>query len=175
MLKGKMSKLETRLEVCYFIGYLKGTYGWYFYDSREQKVFVSTNAIFLEDDYIMNRKPKGMIVLEEVMGEPSDSPAVNNKMEQGNAMTLPSTALVPRRSGRIIREPDRFMFLGKAFEAVFENLESDPTSYEEAMVDSDSCYWVKAIKTEMEPMDSNQVWELVKPSANIKPIGCKWV
>ena len=25
--KGKMSKLETKLEVCYFIGYPKGTYG----------------------------------------------------------------------------------------------------------------------------------------------------
>ena len=42
MLKGKMSKLETRLKVCYFIGYPKGTFGWYFYDSREHKVFVST-------------------------------------------------------------------------------------------------------------------------------------
>ena len=56
MLKGKMSKLETRSEVCYFIGYPKGTFGWYFYAPREQKVFVSTNVIFLENDYIMNHK-----------------------------------------------------------------------------------------------------------------------
>ena len=76
-----MSKLETRSEVCYFIGYPKGTYGWYFYDPREKKVFVSANAIFLEDDYIMNRKPKGRIVLEEVIGEPSESPVVNRNME----------------------------------------------------------------------------------------------
>ena len=73
-------------------------------------MFVSTNAIFLEDDYIMNHKPKGMIVLEEVMGEPSNSPAVNSNTEQENALTLPSSAPVPRRSGRIIRKPDRFMF-----------------------------------------------------------------
>ena len=72
------------------------------------------------------------------MGEPSDSPTINSNIEQENAMTLPSSASVPRRSGRIIREPDRFMFLGEAFEAVSENLESDPTSYEEAMADSDS-------------------------------------
>lgn len=45
VLKGKMSKLDSRSEVCYFVGYLKGTYGWYFYDLREHKVFVSTNAI----------------------------------------------------------------------------------------------------------------------------------
>ena len=67
MLKGKMSKLETRSEVCYFVGYPKGTCGWYFYDPREKKVFVTANAIFLEDDYIMNHKPKGRIVLEEAM------------------------------------------------------------------------------------------------------------
>ena len=67
------------------------------------------------------------------------------------------------------------MFLGEAFEAVFKNLESDPTSFEKAMADSDSSHWVKAMKTEMESMDSNQVWELVEPQANIKPIGCKWV
>ena len=67
------------------------------------------------------------------------------------------------------------MFLGEAFEAISENLESDPASYEEAMVDSDSSHWVKATKTEMESIDSNQVWKLVEPPANIKYIGCKWV
>ena len=40
-----MSKLETGLEVCHFVGYLKGNYGWYFFEAREQKVFVSTNVI----------------------------------------------------------------------------------------------------------------------------------
>ena len=124
-----MSKLETRSQVFYFIGYPKGTYGWYFYDPREQKVFISANDIFLEDDYIMNHKPKGRIVLEEVMGEPSDSPTVNSNTGQENAITLLSSAPVPHRSGSIIREPDRFMLLEEAFEAVSENSESDPTNY----------------------------------------------
>ena len=30
------------------------------------------------------------------------------------------------------------------------------------------------MKIEMESMDSNQVWKLVEPPANTKPIGCKW-
>ena len=75
-----MSKLETRSEVCYFIGYPKGTFGWYFYDPREQKGFVSTNAIFLEDDYIMNHKPRGRIDLRETGGEPSYPHAVENNV-----------------------------------------------------------------------------------------------
>ena len=90
-------------------------------------------------------------------------------------MTLPSSAPVPRRSGRIIRELERFIFLGEAFEVVSKNLESDPTTYEEAIADSDYSHWVKAMKTEIESMDCNQVWELIEPPANIKPIGCNWV
>ena len=49
------------------------------------------------------------------------------------------------------------MFLGEVFESISKNLESDLTSYEKAMADSDSSHWVKAIKTELESMDSSQV------------------
>ena len=34
---------------------------------------------------------------------------------------------------------------------------------------------MKAMKTEMESIDSNQVGALVEPLTNIEPIGCKWV
>ena len=115
MLKGKMSKLETRLEVCYFIGYPKGTFGWYFFDPREEKVFVSTNVVFLEDDYIMNHKPKGMIDLRETRGDPSDPPAVENNVRLENGTSSPISAPVPHHSGRIVSQLDRYMLLGEAF------------------------------------------------------------
>ena len=79
-MKGKMSKFKTRSKVCYFIEYPKGTCGWHFYDLREQKVFVSTNAVFQEDDYIINHKPKGRIDLREIGREPSDPLAFENNM-----------------------------------------------------------------------------------------------
>jgi hypothetical protein len=31
------------------------------------------------------------------------------------------------------------------------------------------------MESEMESMDSNQVWELVEPPKGVKPIGCKWI
>ena len=43
------------------------------------------------------------------------------------------------------------------------------------MIDIDSAHWVKAMKAELESMDSNQVWDLVKAPANIKHISYKWV
>ena len=48
VLKRDPSKLETRLYVCLFVGYTKGIKNYLFYDPKEQRVLVSTNARFLE-------------------------------------------------------------------------------------------------------------------------------
>ena len=41
-----------------FVGYPKDTKGYLFYDPQEQKVIVSTNVRFLEEDYTINNKPR---------------------------------------------------------------------------------------------------------------------
>ena len=66
VLKVKTEKLEIMSEVCTFIGYPNGTKGWLFYNPREQKVLVSTNAVFLEEDYMNDRKSLENVVLEEI-------------------------------------------------------------------------------------------------------------
>ena len=43
------------------------------------------------------------------------------------------------------------------------------------MKDIDAYYWVKAMKSELDSMYSNQVWDLVKAPNDIKPVSCKWV
>ena len=43
------------------------------------------------------------------------------------------------------------------------------------MKDINAHHWVKATKSELDSMFSNQVWDLVKALNGIKPIGCKWV
>jgi len=52
--------------VCLFVGYLRGTKGDLFYGPKDQKVIVSTNARFLEEDYIMNYKPRSRVFIEEL-------------------------------------------------------------------------------------------------------------
>ena len=66
MLKGKTGKLEPRTEVCMFVGCPKGIRGVLFYNPLDKKVFVSINATFLEDDYMINFKPRSKVVLEEL-------------------------------------------------------------------------------------------------------------
>ena len=43
------------------------------------------------------------------------------------------------------------------------------------MYDIDAHHWVQAMKSELDSMYSNQVWDLIKAPNGIKPVGCKWV
>ena len=106
-----------------------------FLRSKRIESVISTNAIFLEDDYIMNQKPKRKIDLREIGREPSDSLAVKNNVRQENATSSPISALVPHHSERIVSQPDRCMFLGEAFQAVSIESETDRATYEEAMTE----------------------------------------
>ena len=52
-----------------FLGYSNETKGYLFYNYKDNKVFVSTHAKFLEDDYVNNFNPRNKVVLIE-MNEP---------------------------------------------------------------------------------------------------------
>ena len=69
VLKGKSDKLEAKTKVCMFLGYSKETKDYLFYNYKDNKVFVSINAKFLEDDYMNNFNPRSKVVLAE-MNEP---------------------------------------------------------------------------------------------------------
>ena len=94
---------------------------------------------------------------------------------QGRRLThlrqLITRAREPRRSGRVVTQPERFIGL----EDIPVDPKTDPCSYNEAVQDKDATLWQSAMKTEMESMYSNQVWLLVDPTNGVKPIGCKWV
>ena len=66
LLTGKSDKLQSKTEVVFFVGYQKGTVGGLFYSCIDNKVFVSTNAKFLENDYMNDYTPKSRVVLAEM-------------------------------------------------------------------------------------------------------------
>ena len=77
VLKGKFDKLEAKTEVCMYLGHSKETKGYLFYNHKENKVFVSSNAKFLEDDYVNNFNPKSKVVLAEI-----DEPIIEQPMDE---------------------------------------------------------------------------------------------
>ena len=49
-----------------FVGYLKETKGYYFYNTKEQMLFVSNRAIFLEKEFLGKGINSSNVELEEV-------------------------------------------------------------------------------------------------------------
>ena len=67
--------------------------------------------------------------------------------------TIPiSSALMPHHNGRVVKQLDRFMYLGKPFEAILKEHEIDPIDYDEAMSDVDAHLWQKAMEVELESL-----------------------
>ena len=75
MLKNKNTKLEPSSQVCLFVGYPKKTRGGFFYIPNDNKVFVLTNATFLEEDYMRELKPRSKILLEESLSGSTSVPS----------------------------------------------------------------------------------------------------
>ena len=69
VLKGKSDKLQSKTKIVFFVGYPKGTFRGLFYSHKDNKVFVSTNAKFLENDYMNNYTPRSRVALAK-MNEP---------------------------------------------------------------------------------------------------------
>ena len=54
-------------------------------------------------------------------------------------LTIPiSSTLIPCCSERVAKQLDRFMYLGKSFEAIIKEHEIDPIDYDKAISDVDA-------------------------------------
>ncbi|KAL5564391.1 hypothetical protein UlMin_027555 [Ulmus minor] len=159
VLDKESGKLDSRSEVCMFVGYPRETKGGYFYNLKENKVFVSMNVIFLEESYIQDFKARSKVILEDMSNRivSSEVPNVDSYPINEERQTEQQIPKGLRRSWRIIRQPDRFMSSGEALEAELIGHENDPYTYNEAMGDVDANLWKKAMNVEMESMGSNKV------------------
>jgi hypothetical protein len=54
-------------------------------------------------------------------------------------------------------------------------IETNPSSFKEAMKSRHSSEWLDAMKDEMKSMSTNDVWDLVEISKEAKTVGCKRV
>ncbi|KAL0401969.1 UNVERIFIED_CONTAM: Retrovirus-related Pol polyprotein from transposon TNT 1-94 [Sesamum latifolium] len=147
-----------------FIGYPKETTRYYFYDSVEQKIFISRNAVFLKKGFSSDSRRD-----EDLIEESSEEPQHDNTTSFEPPVHT-NGILVLRRSTRESRVPEKYGFMG-----LTSQLDNDPKTYGEAMSDIDSDKWLEAMKSEMDSMGSNQVWTIVDPPKGVRPVGCKWV
>ncbi|KAL0402064.1 UNVERIFIED_CONTAM: hypothetical protein Slati_4236300 [Sesamum latifolium] len=137
-------KLNSRSSLCRFIGYPKQTMGYYLYDPTEQKIFISRNAVFFEKGFPSDNR-RDEVLIEESSGE------LHHDTTTSFEPTVHTNGVpVLRRSTRESRIPERYGFVG-----LTSQLDSDPKTYGEAMLDIDSEKWLEAMKFEMDSIGSN--------------------
>jgi Reverse transcriptase (RNA-dependent DNA polymerase) len=78
---------------------------------------------------------------------------------------------VLRRSHRTVRAPERYTGLHEI--SVFDA--GDPLTYAEAVDKPNSNKWPETMRSEIQSMYNNTVWNLVAPPVGVKPIANKWV
>ena len=102
-------------------------------------MLVSTNAYFLEHDYMLDNKLRSNVVLDKLRAETNEGDEVPIPVTQVNTPLVVRTQepRVPRRSGRVVIQPEHFIGLGE----VLEDPETDPTNYNEVVQDKDATLW----------------------------------
>ena len=131
ILEKDAKKLDSRTEVCMFVGYPKGTKGGLFYSPKDQTIKISTHATFLEEDYMREFKPRSKVVLEELGGDKMSSQVSTLDVTPSVEPTNNQQHEEPRRSGRVSRKPD--FYVGQVNQTEI-NEEDDPTTYDEAVM-----------------------------------------
>ena len=101
VLKQSSNKLDVKLELCWFVGYPKGTRGYNLYNKSNMKVFMSTNSKSMEEEYIMNHIIRDM----NEWTEKTEFPSIQDNVVLVDPLPLKpdtDTPNMPRRSGRVI-------------------------------------------------------------------------
>ena len=123
-------KLDPRSDKCFFVGYPRESKGYYFYHKSHNKVFVARHGTFLEEEFLSKESSGSTVALEEIR---DPLPEASGEAEP---VQVPSGAeeqvqQVPnvRRSGRVIREPERYLGLHEILHV--DNIE--PLTYKDAV------------------------------------------
>ena len=85
---------------------------------------------------------------------------------------VPQNVVAPRRSHRTKVQPDRWtcVLLTENLDVLI--LDSDePMTNKQAMTNPSSTKWLEAMKSEIDSMSENQVWDLVDLPDGFTPIG----
>ena len=127
-------KLGPRSDKCHFIGYPKESKGYYFYNTEEQKLFVSMRATFLEKEYLIG-SAKANVELNEVrQGEvPLHSrTAIEPTLIGSNSEPIEEPL---RRSGRVPHQSNiYFGFLVYDRDPIeLDENDEDPITYMDAL------------------------------------------
>ena len=179
----KISKLEDRSTVMILIGYERGTKAYRCLDPMNFKVTISRDVIFEESqswDFSQQRGQRLDLTLSSTIN------LVNHSEVPADNQDSSITSIVPTEEYRYqdqSLEEDRtekFRSVQDIYDKTQEIEEDEacfltreePTSFKSAMKEE---LWRRAMEEEIEAIEKNSTWELVKLPEKCKTIGIKWI
>nr|GEU73779.1 hypothetical protein [Tanacetum cinerariifolium] len=124
------------------------SFGYLFYKPKDNMVCVAQRGVFIEKEMISKEDSGTKIDLEEIQESVDEEPIVNTATQQ-EVVTLV--------------EPDDI------------SLPICKTSSREAKASPEAAKWKEAMKSEIQSMYDNQVWNLVDTTPGLKTVGCKCI
>ncbi|GJR53533.1 putative RNA-directed DNA polymerase [Tanacetum coccineum] len=124
------------------------------------------------------------IDLEEIQESADEEPIVNTDTQQEVMTSVkPDNISLPiRRTSSRVSKPsqdpqfyyDFHIEEDKISDSTLIDL-NEPANYKEAMACPEAAKWKEAMKSEIQSMYDNQVWNLVDTTPGLKIVGCKWI
>ena len=93
--------------------------------------------------------------------------------EESDNQSLEGTAAEVRRSGRIRERPKPYWVSEGQKNLLGAAINNEPSTYTEAMKLPDAVKWKQAADSEINSMEVNNVWDLVKRPDKVKTIGSR--
>ena len=157
--RDERKKLNSKTRKCVLLGYGTETKGYRLYDPQQQKVLFSRDVIFNEHE----------LGLEKELSQEEDKYVNLELSNDEEAITDNHSEPVLRRSERERNPPNYYGVWTSITDA------KEPTTIDEALLSPEKAKWLDAMKTEMDSLYGNNVWELVELPKDRKAVGSKWV
>ncbi|GKE33940.1 retrotransposon protein, putative, ty1-copia subclass, partial [Tanacetum coccineum] len=177
----RIGKYELMLKSRVRIDLNNESFGYLFYKPKDNVVFVARRRVFLEREMISKEDNGSKIDLEEIQESTNEEPIVNTdtQSEVVTPVKLDDISLPIRKTSGRVSKPPQFYYgfhieEDKISDSTLSEL-NEPANYKEAMVIPEAAKWKEAMKSEIQSMYDNQVWNLVDTTPGLKTVGCKWI
>ncbi|CAL2265939.1 unnamed protein product [Prunus armeniaca] len=179
--KQQRQKLDLASKRCIFLGYGNCEKGYRLYNIETEKVIVSRDVIFNENEcWDWNAKKETSVniqltgIREEAQGEEGSSCELEEQLEVNEVPSL-NTENNDQEMVIGLQDVDHTPLKYKSIAEIYEKCNMciiEPESFEEAAKDDS---WKKAMEDEITMIEKNNTWELVARPFDKPIIGVKWV
>jgi len=180
-------KLEARAKKDVFVGYPMNVKGYKVWCPASSKFLISRDVTFdesamlkskdvvLKPTIMENEKIDKKVEFEVSVQQSEEKEAISHEDAHPEKQEVEEQPylLARQRERREIRKPVRYADFAYCFAAVKEVEYSEPSSCKKAISSKNATDWVSAINEELQSLERNHTWTLVKLPIGKKIVGCK--